>query len=57
MQARRQPATWYDIVSFLSLAALLGLVSGAAFGAIALVLAAPAYGAETPTERTLVLGA
>lgn len=57
MQVRRQPATWYDIVSFLSLAALLGLVSGAAFGAIALVLAAPAYGAETPTEGTLVLRA
>ena len=55
MKTRRQPATWYDILSFLSLAAFLGLVSGAAFGAIALVLAAPAYGAETPREGTLVL--
>jgi hypothetical protein len=39
MEMRRQPSTWYDVVSFLSLAATLGLVSGVAFGAVALLLA------------------
>ena len=49
MEIRRPRTTWSDILSFLSLAALLGLASGVALGAIALVLAAPAYGAP-PAE-------
>ena len=45
MDIRRPPATWYDVLSFLLFAAFLGLASGVAFGAIALLLAAPAYAA------------
>jgi len=55
MQPRPQPATWLDLLSFLSLAVFLGLASGGAFGMIALLLARPAYGAEPPGEGTLVL--
>jgi hypothetical protein len=36
----RTAGTWFDVVTFLSLAAALGLACGAAFGAIALLLAA-----------------
>jgi Ca-activated chloride channel family protein len=57
MDIRPQPSTWYDVFSFLSLAAALGLVSGVAFGACALLLAGPAYGADSPEirEGTLML--
>jgi hypothetical protein len=34
-------------VSFISLAAVLGLITGICLGGFALLLAAPAYGAET----------
>jgi Ca-activated chloride channel family protein len=57
MQQRSQPATLLDLVSFLSLAAFLGLATGITLGIIALLLAGPAYGAEadTPSEGTLLL--
>jgi Ca-activated chloride channel family protein len=57
MDIRPQPSTWYDVFSFLSLAAALGLVSGVAFGACALLLAGSAYGADSPEikEGTLML--
>jgi len=57
MDIRPQPGTWYDVLSILSLAAALGLVSGVAFGVCALLLAGPAYGADSPEikEGTLVL--
>jgi hypothetical protein len=47
MEIRTQSSTWYQVLSFLSLAAALGLVSGVAFGAVALLLAGPAYGADS----------
>jgi hypothetical protein len=47
MQIRRQSSTWYDVLSFLLLAAAFGLGSGVAFGAVALLLAGPAYGADS----------
>lgn len=47
MEIRQHSSTWYDVLSFLSLAAVLGLVSGVALGAVALLLAAPAYGADS----------
>src|ERR1700682_1459135 len=57
MEIRRQASTWYDVLSFLSLAAVLGLASGVALGAVALLLAAPAYGADSEEikEGTLLL--
>jgi Ca-activated chloride channel family protein len=57
MEVRPQPGTWYDVLSFLSLAAALGLVSGVAFGAFTLLLAGPAYGADSGEikEGTLML--
>src|ERR1700674_2120071 len=57
MEIRPQSGSWYDVLSFLSLAAALGLVSGVAFGAVALLLAGPAYGADSGEikEGTLML--
>jgi Ca-activated chloride channel family protein len=57
MEIRRQSSTWFDVLSFLSLAAVLGLVSGVALGAVALLLAGPAYGADSGEikEGTLLL--
>jgi hypothetical protein len=40
MEARHPSTTWYEVLSFITLAAGLGLVSGLALGAAALVLAA-----------------
>jgi hypothetical protein len=51
MEMRRQSSTWYDVLSFLSIAAGLGLLSGVAFGAVALLLAGPAYGADSAEIR------
>jgi len=48
MQIRSQSRNWYDVLAFLSLAAGLGLACGIALGGIALLLAAPAYGAPAP---------
>src|SRR3954465_6338200 len=54
----RQPANhWSDILSFLFFSALAGLACGAALGVLALLLAAPAYGAETAREGELLLRA
>jgi hypothetical protein len=50
MEIRPQSATLYDVVSFISLAAVLGLITGICLGGFALLLAAPAYGAETKGE-------
>jgi hypothetical protein len=55
MEMRRQSSTWYDVLSFLSLAAALGLVSGVALGAVALLLAEPAYGAHSAEAREATL--
>ena len=55
MEMRRQSTTWYDVVSFLSLAAALGLISGVAFGAVALLLSGPAYGADAGTINEGIL--
>lgn len=58
MQARRQSSTWFDLLTFLSLAAALGLAAGVALGALALLLATPAYGAgNVPEEGALLLRA
>lgn len=46
MRTRAHSATFLDIVSFLGLAALLGVASGLVLGLIALVLATPAYAGE-----------
>jgi hypothetical protein len=58
MEIRRPSGTWYDVFSFISLAAALGLVSGVALGAVALLLANPAYGADSgeTKEAALVQG-
>lgn len=54
---QRSAATWYDVLSFLSLAAVLGLALGITLGAIALLLATPAYAAPASEtgEGTLLL--
>jgi hypothetical protein len=52
MEMHRPSTTWYDVVAFLSLAAALGLISGVAFGAVALLLSGPAYGADAGTIRS-----
>ena len=53
----RSGSTWQDIVAFISLAAAAGLACGIALGGIAVLLSAPAYGAEPTGEHagTLVL--
>lgn len=58
-EIHQQSSTGYDVLSFISLAAVLGLVSGVALGAVALLLAAPAYGADSGEikEGTLLLRA
>ena len=45
-QTRSQPATWHDVVGFLTLASILGVFIGVALGVMALLLAAPAQGAD-----------
>ena len=57
MQNHSQSGTWYHVLAFLSLAAGLGLACGIALGGIALLLAAPARGAEAaePGEGILML--
>jgi hypothetical protein len=59
MDIRPQSATLYDVLSFISLAAVLGLITGISLGALALLLAAPAYGADSGEirERTPMLRA
>jgi hypothetical protein len=54
MQQHAQSSNWYHILAFLSLAAGLGLASGIALGGIALLLAAPAYGAETQQSALML---
>jgi hypothetical protein len=54
MPHHAQSSNWHHILAFLSLAAGLGLACGIALGGIALLLAAPAYGAETQ-ESALIL--
>jgi len=54
----RSGSTWQDIVAFISLAAAAGLACGIALGGIAVLLSAPAYGAEPAVDHeggTLVL--
>ena len=46
MQTHTHSATWYDVLSFLTLALVLGLFVGAALGGVALLLTPPAHGAE-----------
>jgi Ca-activated chloride channel family protein len=53
MHANSRSTTWQDVAAFISLAAAAGLACGIALGGIALLLSAPAYGAEP--EGTLVL--
>lgn len=57
MQIRSPSSNWYDVLAFISLAASLGLATGIALGGIALLLAAPAYGAPVPqaSEGMLML--
>jgi Ca-activated chloride channel homolog len=57
MQIRSQPSSWYDVLAFISIAAGLGLACGIALGGMALLLAAPAYGAPASetTEGALLL--
>jgi hypothetical protein len=47
MEIRPQSTTLYDVMSFISLAAALGLITGICLGAFALLLAAPAYAAQS----------
>jgi Ca-activated chloride channel homolog len=54
MQVRQQSSTFVDILSFIALAAGLGLAAGVVLGTLALLLAVPAHGAE-PREGTLLL--
>jgi Ca-activated chloride channel homolog len=54
MQLRQQSSTFVDILSFIALAAGLGLAAGIVLGTLALLLAVPAHGAE-PREGTLLL--
>ncbi len=46
MQTHVQSATWYDLLAFLGLAALLGIFVGIALGGVALLLTGSAYGVE-----------
>jgi len=55
MEMHRPSSTWYDVVAFFSLAAALGLISGVAFGAVALLLSGPAYGADAGTINEAIL--
>jgi hypothetical protein len=47
MVLRPQSAALYDVLSLISLAAVLGLIAGILLGAFALLLAGPAYDAES----------
>lgn len=46
MQTRVQSAAWYDLLTFLTMAALLGILVGIALGGVALLLTGSAHGAE-----------
>lgn len=53
MQAQPSARHWTDVLWFLFVSAILGLTCGVAVGGAALLLAAPAYGAEAPAEASL----
>jgi len=46
MQVQQSARQWPDILWFLFVSAILGLTCGLAAGGVALLLAAPAYGAD-----------
>jgi hypothetical protein len=47
MEVRPESAAVYDVVVFISGAAVLGLITGLCLGGLTLLLAAPAYGAQS----------
>ena len=57
MQVQQPVRHWSDIAWFLFFSAVLGLTCGVAIGGVALLLAAPAYGAESASEPGLLLRA
>ena len=52
MQAQPSARHWPDILWFLFVSAILGLTCGVAVGGAALLVAAPAYGAESPANAS-----
>jgi hypothetical protein len=50
MQAQQSARHWPDILWFLFVSVILGLTCGVAVGGAALLLAAPAYGAESAAD-------
>jgi len=52
MQAQQSARHWHDILWFLFVSAILGLTCGLTAGGVALLLATPAYGAESPTQAS-----
>jgi hypothetical protein len=57
METRAQSASWYDVLAFLTLASLLGILVGVALGAVALLLAGSAHGADGADRRVPALQA
>ena len=53
MHAQQPVRHWSDIAWFLFFSAVLGLTCGVAAGGVALLLAAPAYSAESPRQAGL----
>ena len=51
METRAQSASWHDVLAFLTLASLLGILVGVALGAVALLLTGSAHGFESPDRR------
>jgi len=52
MHAQPSARHWPDILWFLFVSAILGLTCGVAVGGAALLLATPAYGAESPAQAS-----